>query len=390
MTSKERMILQFQMKETDRVPVGDPCINSKVASEILGRPALTGMGGSVHLEKARLCAKGARDEFAERFSRDTYELHEKCDLDYICCELVPGKEDRCIYKFETDDVWTVTDPETGMWWRYKYTALSDDTSEIACRITEEGEDAIDRFLDFIRNETENFDSSILQNVQYCLDQCGDRRFIFARPPYVYPAGMSWYTTFLELMIADPEIAQDICDTMLARTLKVIDAMGQIGTHGLFVHGDWAGNQGLLFSPNIIRTYLAPQMRKMSEAGHKYGMYFVKHTDGNIMQIAEEFCTGMGFDGFQSVDPGAGMSMKQMKELYGDKILLMGNVDCGHVLPYGTEQEIIDATIQCIREGARGGGFCLTSSNSISGDITAKRFMTMVEAAKKYGQYPISV
>ena len=81
-------------------------------------------------------------------------------------------------------------------------------------------------------------------------------------------------------------------------------------------------------------------------------------------------------------------MKQMKALYGDKILLMGNVDCGHILPYGTNEEIVDATIRCIQEGARGGGFCLTSSNSISGDITAKRFMTMVEAAKKYGQYPI--
>ncbi len=388
MTSKERMTLQFQHKETDCVPVGDPCINSKVASEILGRPALTGMGGSVHLEKARLCARGARDEFAERFARDTCELHEKCDLDFICCEMVPGKEDRCVYHFETDTVWTVTDPDSGMWWRFAYNEASDDTSEIASRVTEEGEDAIERFLAYYKNETEQFDATILDNVRYCLEQVGDHRFILARPPYVYPAGMSWYTTFLELMLADPELAQEICDTMLARSLKVIDELGRMGAHGLFVHGDWAGNQGLLFSPDTIRTYLAPQMRKMSDLGHRYGMYFVKHTDGNIMQIADEFCNEMGFDGFQSVDPGAGMSMAQMKELYGERILLMGNVDCGRVLAYGTEQEIVDATVKCIREGARGGGFCLTSCNSISGDITAKNFMTMVEAAKKFGRYPI--
>ena len=93
-----------------------------------------------------------------------------------------------------------------------------------------------------------------------------------------------------------------------------------------------------------------------------------------MGIADDFCLHMGFDGYQSIEPNAGMSMKVMKENYGDKILLMGNVDCGRILPYGTEQEIRDAVIRCIGEGAPGGGFCLTSCNSISGDITAERFM----------------
>ena len=107
-----------------------------------------------------------------------------------------------------------------------------------------------------------------------------------------------------------------------------------------------------------------------------------------MGIADDFCLNMGFDGFQSIEPNAGMELKVMKKRYGNKILLMGNVDCGRILPYGTEQEIREATVQCIRDGAPGGGFCLTSCNSISGDITAEHFMWMVDTAKRYGSYPI--
>ena len=388
MTSKERMILQFQHKETDRVPVGDPCINSRAASQILGRPAYTGMGGWVLKEAARMRSIGKRDEFARRFSEDTLELHEKCGLDFICCELVPGKQDRTEVCFENENTWTVTDKKTGMWWKYAYNEACDDTCEIDSLIKREGEEAIPVFVESVRQAGEYIDLSELENIRYCCQQAGDRIFMFARPPYVYPAGTSWFTLFLELMITEPETAHWICDTMLERTLKYIDAIADAGAHGLFVHGDWAANNGTIFSPGQIREYFKPQMLRMTARAHERGLYFVKHTDGNIMGIADDFCLHMGFDGYQSIEPNAGMSMKVMKENYGDKILLMGNVDCGRILPYGTEQEIRDAVIRCIGEGAPGGGFCLTSCNSISGDITAERFMLMVDTAKQYGTYPI--
>ena len=390
MTSKERMILEFQHKEPDRVPVSDPCINAAVAEEILGRFCYCGMGGKTVMDKMMLCAEGHRDEFVQKYCEDTYDLHEACDLDFIVCEQLPGKNYRPKIDIIDEKTWVVTDKNTGIWSKYIYNAESDTTHEMDSSMKQEGEPCVERFLDALEEAGDEVDISELQNVKYCKDKAGDKRFIFARPPYVYPAGLSWQPLFMELMYTDPDLAHRICDVMIKRSLNYIKKCGEIGVDGLFVHGDWAYNVGTLFAPDKIREYLMPQIREMSALAHKYGMYFIKHTDGNIMEIADDFCLNMGIDGFQSIEPNAGMSMKVMKERYGDKILLMGNIDAGKTLPYGTPEEVIDESIQCIKDGAVGGGFVLTSCNSISGDIRAKNFMAMIEAAHKYGTYPIDM
>ncbi|HOC01908.1 MAG TPA: uroporphyrinogen decarboxylase family protein [bacterium] len=78
----------------------------------------------------------------------------------------------------------------------------------------------------------------------------------------------------------------------------------------------------------------------------------------------------------------------MKSIYGDKITLIGNVDCAKTLIYGTKQDIENEVKDCIKKAANGGGFILTSSNSIHYNIPAKNLVYMVEAARKYGKYPI--
>ena len=84
-----------------------------------------------------------------------------------------------------------------------------------------------------------------------------------------------------------------------------------------------------------------------------------------------------------------MDLGEMKEAYGDKITLLGNVDCAKTLIYGTKEEIFAEVKACIQKAAKDGGYILTSSNSIHYNIPAKNFLYMVEAGKKFGSYPIS-
>ena len=120
------------------------------------------------------------------------------------------------------------------------------------------------------------------------------------------------------------------------------------------------------------------------------MKYLRHTDGSIMLFADEFLLQSGFDGYQSIDPSAGMDAKYVKEKYGDKILLMGNVDCGKVLHLGTEDDVIADTKRVIRDLSPGGGHILSSSNTIHSHVPLKNFMRMLETAQKYGSYPIQL
>ena len=76
----------------------------------------------------------------------------------------------------------------------------------------------------------------------------------------------------------------------------------------------------------------------------------------------------------------------MKDYCGDKLCLLGNIDCGDLLCFGSEEEVEAAVIQALGDAATGGGYVLCSSNSIHPGVKAENFLAMIKAAKKHGQY----
>jgi uroporphyrinogen decarboxylase len=56
----------------------------------------------------------------------------------------------------------------------------------------------------------------------------------------------------------------------------------------------------------------------------------------------------------------------------------------------SRQQIIAETVEVIKKAAPGGGFVLSSSNSIHSGVPTENFLTMLEAARQYGNYPIAL
>jgi uroporphyrinogen decarboxylase len=81
-----------------------------------------------------------------------------------------------------------------------------------------------------------------------------------------------------------------------------------------------------------------------------------------------------------------LTMEKVKHLVGDKVCLAGNIDCAHLLPHGTPEQVREAVRQAIADAASGGGYILTSSNSIHSSCKPENFVAMVEAAREFGQY----
>ncbi len=76
----------------------------------------------------------------------------------------------------------------------------------------------------------------------------------------------------------------------------------------------------------------------------------------------------------------------MKRLVGDRICLIGNIDCGELLSHGTPEQVDQAVKQAIEDGSPGGGFMLSSSNSIHSSVNPANYVAMIEAGRKYGVY----
>jgi uroporphyrinogen decarboxylase len=116
---------------------------------------------------------------------------------------------------------------------------------------------------------------------------------------------------------------------------------------------------------------------------------IKHTDGDLWPIIDMIIDS-GISCLDPIDPQAGMDLTEVKEKYGDRVALKGNVDCAQTLSYGTVEEVIAETKEVIRKGGPGGGFILSSSNSIHASVKPENYMAMLDTLREYGRYPLSV
>lgn len=128
-------------------------------------------------------------------------------------------------------------------------------------------------------------------------------------------------------------------------------------------------------------FLAPSLRKMVELAHRLNVPVIKHTDGNIWKIFD-LIIETGIDGIHPIDPMAGMDLGEAKAKYGNKICLMGNVNCGSTLSWGTIEEVRQEVKECIRKAGHRGGYICASSNSIHCGVRPENYIAMIKAIRE--------
>ena len=79
-------------------------------------------------------------------------------------------------------------------------------------------------------------------------------------------------------------------------------------------------------------------------------------------------------------------LAEVKRQIGDRICLLGNIDCRELLPHGTPAEVDAAVGQAIEDAGEGGGLIICSSNSLHPGVDPENCIAMFEATKKYGVY----
>ncbi len=172
-------------------------------------------------------------------------------------------------------------------------------------------------------------------------------------------------------------------------LRYIKNCIDIGIDIVFMSTDIATNLGPMMSPESLERFVMPNNRKIIQYSKSKGLPCLRHTDGNIWKIFD-MLVDAGYDGIHPIDPTAGMDLGEAKAKYGDKVCLMGNVDCTYIMTWGTADEVREDVKRCLRQAAKGGGYICMTSNSVHSATKPENYVAMIEAIKEYGRYPISL
>lgn len=208
--------------------------------------------------------------------------------------------------------------------------------------------------------------------------------VFSLPRYLM--GM---TNLLLNVALDPELVVALVEMSADVNLKLAERVAALGADFVHTGDDYAGNLGPLMSPTHFRQLFYPSLCRVMGGFKELGLPVIKHSDGNLWPILD-MIVDSGIDCLDPIDPQAGMSLAEVKRAYGHLIALKGNVDCVQLLSHGTPEQVVAATKDALRAGAPGGGFILSSSNSIHSGVKPENYKAMMETLREFGRYPIAV
>jgi hypothetical protein len=358
MTSRQRVQAAFGHRSPDRTPIFEYVLLPPVAEAILGSPFIEYLGG---MEPWLELAREIGFEPALRgYVRSRLELAIRLGHDLICVS---------------------PNPLPGAAYHY------DPLSELGARFEVRPEaDPVDRLRARNRQVSETMLGELPRDcylVYYFLREAMRRREVdlpILAPAYFH--GIWTDSDLMMVMLLAPEVAREHFALATRRALKVIEDYAAIRIELVGIGGDFAGTR-LLISPESYREFIVPEVRTCARRIRAASAWSVNASDGDLWPVIDDFLSGCEVDAYLEIDMGAGMDLRRLKSAYGGRITLIGNMDCGRFLSYGTLEQIRSITRDILEAGGGDGGHIFTASNAITASVSVENYLAMVNAYREW-------
>ncbi len=228
---------------------------------------------------------------------------------------------------------------------------------------------------------------------------GTDKFVIARMvtshgPYMTSSHLRGTEQFFIDMGQDPDfvlaLVGRVTDIQAALLKNYLAACGRYIDMIELPGDDYATNTGLAFSPRMFRTYFKPAIQRLVSVVRNYRaeIKIMAHCDGALEKILPDFIE-LGIDVVHPLEPLPAMDLAGIKQKYGEQLAFLGAIDIVRALP-GTQEDVISEVRTRILQLARGGGYILAPANHIQSDVPLQNLITLYQAARQYGQYPINI
>ncbi len=222
-----------------------------------------------------------------------------------------------------------------------------------------------------------------QSFQYVREIAGDTYMLsaFADGTFGIPGGSTMLEHVMWLRDNEEEALAE-AQRNIAAGAEDIRTATDAGAEVIFMCADYCFNDGPFLSPPMFAKFVTPFLKQQADNIRACGAFSVKHTDGDIMPILDQLVDS-GVDALHSLDPMAGVDIAEVKRLYGDRIALIGNVNCAWVQA-GTKQQIEQSARYCLEQGgAAQGGYVYATSNCIFAGVPLENYGWMLKVREEY-------
>jgi len=376
MNSRERVVEALNLREPDRVPLFEMHIPPKISSRILAKDDF--VAGNTELCYDLMARGYDTNKLNERISEELVDLHDKTGLDFI---RVPGAYTKVKeIRRESEGIWVIDGK------RYRYSA------ESLWNLDEPRYyDPDDVLRECHQINASKVDEAVFSILRHIVKRIRNRLFLsfdadgswgpIVSNPNLLLSVMTW-------MYTRPDVVEALIGAYTSQAIKIGRAAIDEGADAILMCVDYGHATGPWMSPAKFRSFVKPALMRQIDAFNRKGAFAILHSDGNIAAILRDVVDA-GIDAYQGIDVMAGMDLKAVKEEYGGRTCLIGNVN-PRIIEFGTKEEVKREVLRCIEDGAHDGGYILSASANISNNSNADNFLCMLDYARKIGRYPLGL
>ncbi|MFA7123008.1 MAG: uroporphyrinogen decarboxylase family protein [Candidatus Delongbacteria bacterium] len=238
---------------------------------------------------------------------------------------------------------------------------------------------------FVQSGADDYDfiSKVLESIRV---MSGDEYFVMLHgdPTYSIPDGNHMLDFTAELFEAPDKLKAEAAQRVekFAGWSRKLEGSGLLD--GFALCADYCFNTNPFFGPELFDEFIKPYLKDIITEYRNQGYYVIKHTDGNIMPILDQMVS-CGPHAIHSLDPQGGVDLGIVRDLVGDKVCLIGNVNCG-LLQTGTDEECIADIRRSLDDGMKSPGYIFSTSNCIYTGLPLERYELMLRIWNEYGVY----
>ena len=224
------------------------------------------------------------------------------------------------------------------------------------------------------------------SIEHARELCAMDHFISLHGDATYslPSGNNMMNFVMKLADQPEEMKNDAqrrVDSALERGARIKD-WGTVD--GFCLCSDYCFNDNPFLSPAMFDEFVTPYLVQLVAGYREMGFYVIKHTDGNIMPILDSLVSANPH-ALHSIDPQGGVDLAEVKRLVGDRVCLIGNVNCA-LLQTGTDDEASADVRRALAQGMPGGGYVFGTSNCVYTGMSLERYDLMLDIWRKEGQH----
>lgn len=221
-----------------------------------------------------------------------------------------------------------------------------------------------------------------EDVEETIRERGDEKYILTSAGSFFER-LQWLRGYENLMLDLMEDRREVHilrDLLLEYTLRIVEKWLEFDIDGIHFTDDWGTQKSLIISPGKWRAFFKPCYAGMFDRVHQGGKHVFFHSDGYIDEIIPELIE-VGVDVLNPQVTIMGTDFLAKK--YGGKVCIHCDLDCQHILPRGSVQDVENHVKEMIRTfGSCGGG--LIGGGEVGPDVPLSNALAMCRAYLEYG------